>query len=98
MKFLYALVLITLLTACAKDEVQTAGQINAGKVSEQLSRYNVNNVTVYEEYNNAYYVRYQGSDFRIDGQFLVVDGFEYWNLDRMISFTSGSRSMTIYFR
>lgn len=98
MKFLYALVLITLLTACANDEVQTAGQINAGKISEQMSRYNVNNLVVYEEYNNSYYVRYEGSNFRIDGQFLVVDGSDYWNLDRMLSFTTGSRSMIIYFR
>jgi hypothetical protein len=98
MKFLYALVLITLLTACANDEVQTAGQINAGKISEQLSRFNVNNVQIYEQYNDIYFLKYEGSNFRIDGQFLVVDGFDYWNLDRMVSFTSGSRSMIIYFR
>jgi hypothetical protein len=98
MKFLYALVLITLLTACTKDEVRTAGQINAGKVSEQLSRYSVNNVLVYEQYNGIYYLRYEGSNFRIDGQFLVVDNTEYWNVDRMISFSSSSRTMILYFK
>ncbi|MCZ8216074.1 MAG: hypothetical protein O9262_07540 [Cyclobacteriaceae bacterium] len=98
MKFLYALILITLLTACATDEVQTAGQINAGKISEELSRYNVNNLQIYEQYSDIYFLKYEGANFRIDGQFLIVNNFEYWNLDRMVSFTSGSRTMTLYFK
>lgn len=98
MRIFNALIFIVLLAACSNDDAQTTAQINAAKVSQQLSLYKVDRVVVYEKYNTSYALRYDGNEFKIDGQFFVIEKFEYWNFENLVSFESGSRTMALYFR
>lgn len=71
--------------AC-QDEVQSAGEKNAAKVSEQIALWKVDKMIVYEDRGNGLILMYDGSDFKIEGQFLKVDPSNYWNFEYLKSF------------
>lgn len=98
MKIFSVLIFIVLLTACSNDDAQTTAEVNAAKVSQQLSLYKVESVVVYEKYNTSYALQYNGNEFKVDGQFFVTEKFKYWNFENLVSFRSGSKTMTLYFR
>lgn len=96
MKTLTALLFAFFLIAC-QDEVQTPGEKNAAKVSEQIGLWKVERMIVYEDRSNGTALVYDGSDFKIEGQFLKAGPSSYWNFEYLKSFEVVS-SKTIVLR
>lgn len=85
MKTITALLFAFFLIAC-QDEVQTPGEKNAAKVSEQISLWKVDRMIVYEYRSNGTALVYDGGDFKIEGQFLKAGPSSYWNFEYLKSF------------
>lgn len=85
MKTITALLLTFFLVAC-QDEIKTAGEKNAAKVSEQMALWKVDRMIIYEYRNNGMTLVYDGSDFKIEGQFVKAGNSSYWNFEYLKSF------------
>lgn len=85
MKVIATLLLTFFLFSC-EDEIQSAGEKNAAKVSEQISLWKVERMIVYEDRSNGLTLVYDGRDFKIEGQFLKAGASSYWNFEYLKSF------------
>ena len=86
MKTLAPLLLCLLLISCKNDDIATAGERNAAKVSEQMALYKVERMIVTELRGTVDVTKYDGNLFKIEGQFVKVGGIDYWNLEYLRSF------------
>ncbi len=99
MKAITALLVTFFLAAC-QDDVQTIGELNAAKVSEQIALYKVERMVVYEYRSNGEALVYDGGDYKIEGQFLRLGlfPFSYWNFESLKSFTlTDSKTIVLRF-
>lgn len=85
MKTIPIFLLAFFLTAC-QEEIQSAGEKNAAKVSEQIGLWKVDRMIVFEDRSNGLALVYDGSDFKIEGQFLKAGPSAYWNFEYLKSF------------
>lgn len=79
--FLFAFFLMS-----CQDDVQSAAEKNASKVSEQIGLWKVDRMIVYEDWGNGLTLVYDGSDFKIEGEFLKAGPSAYWNFEYLKSF------------
>lgn len=99
MKTITALLTTFFLLAC-QDDVKTVGELNAAKVSEQISIYKVDKMIVYVYRSNGTELVYNGSNYKIEGQFLKLGlfPFSYWNFESLKSFDlTDSRTIVLNF-
>lgn len=98
MRITYFILFLTMiLTSCQKEEFKTDGQKAAERVSSEIKARHVTTIFVYASDGSQYYQKYNGLDYKIDGQFLITEGKQFFDFNSLQRLEFKGDTLDLYF-
>lgn len=102
------LALVFIISSCDKDDVTpNQGEINAKQIKQEVTKYSISGVYVYEPSNDDYgeweMPTNQKLNFTIENNFLIVNDFAYYkvtyDLSKLLKYRVNydSKTISLYF-